>query len=157
MKPVGRRIAVLGAPGSGAAQLAGLLREALADTPDDHITEHIGGSDRPSLVLLMGLDLPLTQTSAEEQAASQDFDNALRQQLQALNVPYRVIYGSTLDRLSHALLALGRSPQHSDSHTLREQAQYLLNQGRTLWSCETCSDPDCEHRLFTSLIKPTGL
>ncbi len=153
MKPVGRRIAVLGAPGSGAAQLAALLREALADTPDEHITERIDGSERPSLALVMGLDLPLPQASTEEQAASQHFDNALRQQLQALNVPYRVIYGPAPDRLSHAMLALGRSPQHGASHTLREQAQYLLNKGRTPWLCETCSDPDCEHRLFTGLLR----
>jgi hypothetical protein len=36
---------------------------------------------------------------------------------------------------------------------MREQTQFAINQGRTVWQCNECSDPDCEHKLFTALLK----
>jgi len=33
-----------------------------------------------------------------------------------------------------------------------QSRQFALNGGRTPWRCESCSDPDCEHRLFTGLL-----
>ena len=43
------------------------------------------------------------------------------------------------------------------AQTLRSESQYGLNRGRTAWRCDLCSDADCEHRLFSDLLKPDGL
>ena len=62
-----------------------------------------------------------------------------------------------MQRLNHALLALGWPPENTDAMTGREDLQYALNAGRTPWRCEKCSDPDCEHRMFTGLLQqPPG-
>ena len=39
--------------------------------------------------------------------------------------------------------ALGRSLLPADD---------VLTDGNGRWSCESCSDPDCEHRLFSQLV-----
>jgi hypothetical protein len=65
-----------------------------------------------------------------------------------------VIYGQGLARLNNALLAMGLPPENEADWQRRELAQFALNEGRTPWLCEKCSDPDCEHRLFTGLLKP---
>ena len=68
---------------------------------------------------------------------------------------FRVVYGQGLARLNNALLALGLAPEDEQAWLRRESAQFDLNQGRTPWQCEKCSDPDCEHRLFTGLLGQT--
>ena len=147
----GRHIAVLGAPGMGTSPLADALRQAL---PGHHITEQLHRDQPPDLALVLGLDLSdKAVLGPDEHAALERIDTAIRQQLLTLSVPYRVVYGSTAsERLNQALLALGLPSMDLAARTVREQAQYQLNRGRTPWSCDTCSDPDCEHRLFTGLI-----
>ena len=78
-------------------------------------------------------------------------DSVLRTQLQRLGLPFRVVYGQGSEQFNNALLALGLSPSKT-YQAQREEAQFDLNRGRTPWSCEKCSDPDCEHRLFTGLL-----
>ena len=99
------------------------------------------------VALLLGLDPAHTDFSAQAQQ-----DNALREQLQTLGLPYRVVYGAGPARLVNALLALGLPAPDADAQQTREQAQFDLNRGRTPWSCEKCSDPECEHKLFTGLL-----
>ena len=53
----------------------------------------------------------------------------------------------------YALLALGLPGEDETAWHTRQNAQYALNEGRTPWLCEKCSDPDCEHRLFTGLLQ----
>jgi hypothetical protein len=89
-------------------------------------------------------------------------DAMVRAALQKAGVAYKVVYGQGEERLNNALLALGwyekrtdalRSPLLSEAQTTRNQGQYALNRGRTAWNCDKCSDADCEHRLFTDLLK----
>jgi hypothetical protein len=35
----------------------------------------------------------------------------------------------------------------------RDVSQYGLNQGKMIWRCDLCSDADCEHKLFSQLLK----
>ena len=106
--------------------------------------------------LLMGLDLPwqadgLFRESPSVRAAT---DALLRRELQCAGLPFQTIYGRQDQRLNNALRALspilspllGRAPVASNE---------LQTAGRPGWVCETCSDPDCEHRLFTNLLKNT--
>jgi hypothetical protein len=126
-----------------------LLREALSPYPQFLLSTPAEPLADQDVVLLMGLP----STSPPDQGAAQRAaDNALRAQLQTLSLPYRVVHGQGAVGLSQALLALGLPAPDVPTQTVREQAQYDLNRGRTPWSCETCSDPECEHRLFTGLL-----
>jgi HTH-type transcriptional repressor of NAD biosynthesis genes len=103
--------------------------------------------------LVMGLDLPwvadgLFRDSADIRAQT---DALLRGKLRLSGIPFHTVYGINSQRLNNALRALsptlspmiGRAlvPSHA-AHTA----------GRPGWTCEACSDPDCERRLFTSLV-----
>ena len=144
-----RRVAVFGAPGTGAAALTKRLQEALNAHPEFEITAPEAPEVGHDLVLLLGL--PSGTTSTEARATQSAADNALRARLQALGLPFRVVYGEGLEQLNNALLALGLTADAA-AQLEREVAQFDLNRGRTPWSCEKCSDPDCEHRLFTGLL-----
>ena len=103
--------------------------------------------------LVMGLDLAWqAEWLREGPEGQQPVDRLLRERLQGAGLDFRVIYGQGLARLNHALLALGEAAEDEATAEQRLSAQFDLNAGRTPWRCETCSDPDCEHRLFTGLL-----
>lgn len=150
-----RCIAVLGAPGTGAPELIAQLRKHLAGHADVQITDQIPPQPQQSqaLALLMGLH-PAGCGADAAQHIQQQQDAQLRQQLRSCGLDYRVIYaGNSSARLNNALHALGLAPADDGARQVRQQAQFDLNRGRTPWSCEKCSDPDCEHRLFTQLLR----
>jgi HTH-type transcriptional repressor of NAD biosynthesis genes len=104
---------------------------------------------RYDLSLLMGLDIPwqadgLFRDSAEMREAT---DALLRRELQAAGIGFQTVYGQGGARLQQALraigTALGRPLVHDDP---------ALATGRGNWTCDNCSDPECEHRLFTGLL-----
>jgi HTH-type transcriptional regulator, transcriptional repressor of NAD biosynthesis genes len=104
---------------------------------------------RVDLTLLMGLDLPwVSDGFFRDSAAIRDAtDVVLRRELQLAGIAFQTIYGRGPARLEQALRILGRvlvrdlGTSNPDWPT-----------GRRPWTCETCSDPDCEHRLFTALL-----
>ena len=149
-----RHIVVLGAPGTGASELAQQLRQALATHPEYRVHDALAPGLEHGFALLMGLDL--SSADPAHRALRMEADAALRQQLQRLGLPFRVVYGGEAARLDHALLALGLPSPDRDTQQAREAAQFELNRGRTPWSCEKCSDPACEHRLFTGLLRGTS-
>jgi hypothetical protein len=95
-------------------------------------------------------------------------DALLRQALSSASIPFKVIYGQHEARLNAALMAIqqGIDPLRADignklasfksAQTQREGAQFGLNQGKTAWRCDLCSDADCEHRLFSDLLQAKG-
>ena len=65
-------------------------------------------------------------------------------------VPYTVVHGSGAQRLANAWNAI---------NSIAERAERTGAAGRKgtesqawNWPCEKCSDPGCEHRLFTDLL-----
>ena len=112
------------------------------------------------ITLLTGLDWPCPPA---EQENREQCDAELRRQLQASGTPYRVVYGSTARRLTTALAAVQalQAPPHSTAVSITRAPVGSADgrdedndQGRLKmpsWGCEKCSDPICEHRLFTSL------
>ena len=105
---------------------------------------------RYCLTLLMGLDLPwvpdgLFRDGPALRAAT---DAVLRRELQAAGVPFQTLYGPLELRVQQALRAIGSALQRP----LTPQSA-AWEQGRRPWNCEKCSDPDCEHRLFTQLLQ----
>jgi HTH-type transcriptional regulator, transcriptional repressor of NAD biosynthesis genes len=105
---------------------------------------------RYNLTLLMGLDLPwvpdgLFRDGPALRAAT---DTVLRRELQAAGIPFQTLYGPLALREQQALRAIGGALQRP--LTAQDTA---WEQGRRPWNCEKCSDPDCEHRLFTQLLQ----
>jgi nicotinamide riboside kinase len=104
--------------------------------------------------LVMGLDLPELDNGLKSAASHERglADSLLRQALERAGIAYRVVYGQGHQRLNNALLALGLPGEDPAARLVREQAQFAINQGRTVWQCNECSDPECEHKLFTGLM-----
>ena len=144
---------VLGAPSAGADELRQQLREALHPHPEFTVVDDVLPRSTHQLALLMGLDLPVPDAATA--SVRQDADAQMRQLLAASGLPFQVVYGQGPARLTQALHALGLPVPEEASQT-RTQAQFDLNRGRTPWLCEKCSDPACEHQLFTRLLDQTA-
>ena len=104
---------------------------------------------RVDLTLLMGLDLPWVSDGffRDSKAIRDATDAVLRRELQLADVPFQTLYGQGPARLEQALRILGRTLGRD-----LVASNPVRSQGRRPWNCETCSDPDCEHRLFTTLV-----
>jgi hypothetical protein len=140
------RVAVVGARGTGRSRLVGELARFFGDHGLDIAVRE--DDDSADVVLLAGLDLPSAR-GAEAQDAS------VRGRLQSAGVAFHVVYGTGPQRLRSALQALASAGVLAAGLVQREDDGA---QGRRpwTWSCEKCSDPDCEHRLFTRLREARG-
>ena len=104
--------------------------------------------------LVTGLDLPWVADGLQRDGphVRGPVDTLLRQALVRAGMPYRVVYGQGQQRLNNALLALGLPGEDDAAQNTRDKAQFAINEGRTTWQCNECSDPECEHKLFTGLL-----
>lgn len=106
--------------------------------------------------LLMGLDLPWQADGLfrESPAVRDAIDARLRRALQDAGLAFQTIYGQGPRRLAAALAAL---QPHLGSALVPDDERLRHGTGR--WQCEACSDPGCEHRLFSALLasRSTGL
>ncbi len=121
------------------------------------------------LTLVMGLDVAWVPDGLQRDGehVREPVDNLIRQAMSKRQLPFKVIYGQGKVRLNAALWAISEGlamlaaslhmkfagPNLQPTQTQREESQYGLNQGKTAWRCDLCSDADCEHRLFTDLLK----
>lgn len=107
------------------------------------------------LTLVMGLDLPWAADSQRDGPHSRaPVDAALRIALARGALPYQVVYGKDQTRTLNALNALNaiesiarRTPGVSAGSRFSSK-----NAASWTWNCEKCSDPECEHRLFSGLL-----
>lgn len=140
------RVAVVGAPGTGKSSLVGELARFFGERGLDlAVREDDAGAD---VVLLAGLDLPSARGAEAE-------DASIRTQLQAAGVAFHVVYGTGPQRLRSALQALASAGVLAAGLVRREDDGAEGSRPWT-WNCEKCSDPDCEHRLFTRLREARG-
>jgi HTH-type transcriptional repressor of NAD biosynthesis genes len=115
--------------------------------------EALAAQRRMGLTLLMGLDLPWVSDGffRDSPAVREATDTVLRRELQGAGIGFQTVYGQGTQRLRAALravgAALGRELLPDDP---------LLREGSGRWQCEACSDPDCEHRLFSALLARRG-
>ncbi|PIT73292.1 AAA family ATPase [Limnohabitans sp. G3-2] len=109
--------------------------------------------------LVTGLDLPWVADGWQRDGPQVrgPVDTLVRRALERAGIAYRVVYGQGQQRLNNALLALGQPGEDDAARMTRENAQFAINEGRTVWQCNACSDPVCEHQLFTRLLakRPT--
>lgn len=92
--------------------------------------------------LVTGLDLPWVADGLQRDGphVREPVDQGVRCILQESGIPFRVVYGQGPERLAHALDAIGAGMPREGG-------------GEWTWACEKCSDPQCEHRLFTRMLK----
>ena len=121
------------------------------------------------LTLVMGLDVAWVPDGLQRDGehVREPVDHLIRQAMSKRQLPFKVIYGQDEARLNAALLAISQGianlnepldlkfsmPGLQPTQTQREVSQYGLNQGKTVWHCDLCSDAECEHRLFSDLLK----
>ncbi len=101
------------------------------------------------LTLVAGLDLPWVADGLQRVGPQvrEPVDALVRKALADAGLAYRVVYGQGGERVANALAAIGAAASAS---------QQAAASRRWQWNCETCGDPQCEHRLFTALsqLKP---
>lgn len=148
------RICLYGATGSDLTAFANRLSGALvAKGFAANVTTLLApcppGEPAHDLTLLMGLtalpSVPAPPASQQEAA-----DQAIRSALAHAGVAYQVIYGNEAARLAQAVQAAELRWRPASAGPLiapqSEQARAWV------WNCEKCSDPRCEHLLFTDLM-----
>ncbi len=110
----------------------------------DYALQQQAGYD---LTLLTGLDLPWVADGIQRDGphVRARVDALLRAALEGHGIGYVTVYGSGAQRTANALRALERllpgRPRRAQSKAPAWR-----------WECDKCSDPDCEHRLFSALL-----
>jgi nicotinamide riboside kinase len=104
------------------------------------------------LTLLTALDLPWVADGLQRDGehVRAPVDAALRELLHAHRLPWALVAGSGPARLEAALDAIGpllRDRILPRAGLLTRLAQREAAQPARPWRCETCDQPDCEHRL----------
>ncbi len=109
------------------------------------------------LTLLMGLDLPWQAGDWQRDgpAVRERADTLLRGALAAFELPYTSVYGLGTARADSAMQAISNAINLIAGYAIntRTSGQFDLknkanNPSQWVWVCDTCSDPDCEHRLL---------
>jgi nicotinamide riboside kinase len=100
-----------------------------------------------NLTLLTGLDLPWVADSLQRLGpqAREPVDALIRTTLAGADIAYRVVYGQGPQRTRNALTAIDATALQPAGSAASTAACHWQ------WNCEKCSDPQCEHRLFTGL------
>jgi len=101
-----------------------------------------------ALTLLTALDLPWVADGLQRDGAQvrAPVDAMVRAALGEGGIAWRVVYGSGEERLASALSALG--PLAGGA------APRLPESATAAWNCLNCDEAACEHRLFTSVVRP---
>lgn len=114
---------------------------------------------RADLTLLMGLDedVPLqSEITHSDRPTREACDALLRKALADAGMTYRVVYGQGQQRVEHALKAINtvaNSAYPESARGLFDSDSETRPARLRAWNCEKCSDPECEHRLFTALME----
>ena len=104
------------------------------------------------LTLVTGLDLPWVADPQRDGPHSRaPVDACLRAALARGNLPYQVVYGKDLARVRNALHAIESIASRAGRISARDRFS-SKNATPWFWNCEKCSDPECEHRLFSGLL-----
>ena len=106
------------------------------------------------LTLLTGLDLPWVADGLQRDGPQvrEPVDALVRAALDGAGISYRIVYGSGTARLDNALFAINSAATCGGI----KNAQAIFRSENVTsrpWACEKCSDPDCEHKLFSGLLR----
>lgn len=144
--PAGCAIALIGADDSGKARLAEALVQRLAqrDIAASIVVEPLPGrsidpgtleAHRGTLILFIAAACPTPD------------DDMLRKVLMDAKLSFAVVHGQGEEQLANAWNAINAA---ADADARRPGAPE--RSAAWSWACEKCSDPACEHRLFSDLV-----
>ena len=124
------------------------------------------------ITLLTGLDLQWMADGLQRDGphTQEVADSLLRELLGRASLGYQVVYGTGHARLENALHAINATTEITEINATQAIANYANgtraralftsqkqeNPAKTAvwtWPCDKCSDPECEHRLFTRLSR----
>ena len=113
------------------------------------------------VTLLTGLDVPWVADGLQRDGphVRAPVDALVRAALTGAGLAFHTVYGQGEARLRHALetLKFATSLVAENRYGTGTPGQLgTKNSPAWSWPCDKCSDPDCEHRLFTDLIGRTS-
>ncbi|MEB0113912.1 ATP-binding protein [Variovorax sp. RTB1] len=117
---------------------------------------------RCAITLLTALDLPWVADGLQRDGphVREPVDTRVRAALAGANLPYTVVHGRGAERIANAWNAINSIAERAgdegrDGRNVRggsSEAGGRPTASTWTWPCEKCSDPACEHRLFTDLL-----
>ncbi|MGJ7484522.1 AAA family ATPase [Variovorax sp. LT2P21] len=146
-----RRIAEAARHGVVVADTTALMTAVYSDLLFDDpalYPDALAAQARYTMTLLTALDLPWVADGLQRDGphVREPVDALVRAALARAGISYAVVHGRGPERLASAWTALN----------LASDAEPAVSTGTAgeawRWSCEKCSDPVCEHRLFTDLL-----
>lgn len=145
-----RRIARAAEHGVVVADTTALMTAVYSDMlfDDDSLYADACAAHRGyAMTLLTALDLPWVADGLQRDGphVREPVDAMVRAALGRAGVAYSVVHGSGGQRLTNAWNALNLAAQ-------ADPPAAASTSGAARWSCDKCSDPVCEHRLFTDLL-----
>ncbi len=153
-----RRIAAAAAQGVAVADTTALMTAVYSDIlfgDDSLYADALAAQRGYPITLLTALDLPWVADGLQRDGAKVQgpVDARVRAALTRAGVPFTVVLGSGSDRLAAAWNAINSIAETAE---LAGAAGQSGSQGGWAWRCDKCSDPGCEHRLFSELVARRG-
>jgi len=149
-----RRIALAAATGVVVADTTALMTAVYSEQlfADTSIYDSaLAAQRRYAITLLTALDLPwVADDMRDGPHAQQPTDTLVRAALAGAKLSYAVVHGSGGERLANAWNAIVSIAGNEGRP--RTRARSDAKPASWSWPCEKCSDPECEHRLFSDLI-----
>ena len=149
-----RRIALAAATGVVVADTTALMTAVYSEQlfADTSIYDSaLAAQRRYAITLLTALDLPwVADDMRDGPHAQQPTDTLVRAALARAKLSYAVVHGSGGERLANAWNAIVSIAGNEGRP--RTRARSDAKPASWSWPCEKCSDPECEHRLFSDLI-----
>lgn len=108
-------------------------------------------------ILLMGLDVAWQADGMQRDGAHvrAPVDTLIRQALSSAGLQFSSVYGSGAQRLHNAVQSINTTKLIANNdHFTVTLPENSVNLPKTAWKwvCDKCSDPVCEHQLFSQLI-----
>lgn len=99
-----------------------------------------------AVTLVTGLDMPWEPDGIQRDGVHvrSDVDRLLREVLGTAQIPYQVVYGLGDARLRNAMDSIAACAGFHWARASKPSKKWT-------WVCDKCSDPECEHKLFTQL------
>jgi nicotinamide riboside kinase len=152
-----RRIDIAAATGVVIADTTALMTAVYSEQLFDDRSLYAGAlaaQRRCAITLLTALDIPWVGDHLRDGPhAREPTDTLVRAALTGAKLSFTVVHGTGGERLANAWNAINSIASGEDRETrARARGKADAKPAAWTWPCEKCSDPECEHRLFTDLI-----
>ena len=149
-----RRIDAAAAAGVVVADTTALMTAVYSELLFGDTSLHadaLAAQARYAITLLTALDIPwIADPLRDGDHAREPTDALVRAALTGARLSFAVVHGTGSERLSSAWNAIN-SIAGSEGRP-RARGRFDSKPASWSWPCEKCSDPECEHRLFSDLI-----